>query len=205
MKEHPILFSAPMVRAILDGRKTMTRRVVKFPAAWDGKHVFSNGSYGLKFGVSDDETVRRLPCPYGHPGDRLWVRETWAAPHHYDGHRPREIPEGVGLHFSATEERGGLLWRPSFFMPRWASRITLEVVSVRVERLQEMGLKDWVADFSPDCVQQEKALASFVGRENQTKMAQEFWDSINGKICPWDSNPWVWVIEWTNLNQTGGT
>ena len=178
--ERPILFSGPMVRAILEGRKTQTRRAVKtawIPTIEESARV--NGHPALECLAGD------IVQPYGSIGSRLWVREMWAAPHHYDGHIPREIPEGVGIHYAATEERGGLLWRPSIHMPRWVSRIALEITGVRVERLHGISLNDARAEG----VDQFSVCSPIEFKQ--------LWESINGKKHPWDSNPWVWVIEFT--------
>ena len=202
MKEHPIIFSGPMVRAIQEGRKTQTRRVVKpriknaygfYPADtfWVGEHpnggfwAVDNPNGPTHYMVRDTTKRTGFPCPYGIPGDRLWVRETFWID---DGDRQP--------FYKATEEHPEIFqkWKPSIHMPRWASRLTLDVTDIRVERLQEMSFYDWVADFCPTPNEQEKALASFVGASNQRRMAQDLWDSINGKKYPWESNPWVWVV-----------
>lgn len=192
MKERPILFSAPMVNAILAGIKTQTRRVVK-PQPWTVPFQTQQGDADealfWRYGQEKEDWPYPRFCPYGLDGDRLWVRETWMQPEH-DPEKYR---------YKATNPSYIGRWRPSIHMPRAASRITLEITGVRVERLQQMPYRDWIADFCPDYVQQERALASFVGREEQTRMAKEFWDSINGKKHPWDSNPWVWVIEFKKL------
>lgn len=186
MKEKPILFSGPMVRALLAGTKTQTRRVVKGEALrWLVDDKFTPGF------VADSEN--RL-CPYGQPGDRLWVRETWAAPHSDDGRPPRSIQcDQVSIHYAATEVRGGLLWRPSIHMPRWTSRITLEVTGVRVERLQDISDADALAEGV------DRTNTSIVGYAK--KRYQQLWESINGPDS-WVLNPWVWVVE---FKQTEGS
>lgn len=160
MKERPILFSGPMVRAIREARKTQTRRVVK--EIDPDEFVSSNEADNLA-----------LCCPYGAVGDRLWVRETW------QGNQGdiRYGADGDSLH-------GYNGWRPSIFMPRWASRITLEVTGVRVERVQEIS--------------EEDAQAEGVAHRCDYKVV---WDAINGKKYPWSSNPWVWVIEFKRAVQ----
>jgi len=139
-KERPILFSAPMVRALLDGSKTQTRRIFKLPpgCAWYG------GLGGEKEGWLQDDTgpawwhVSEQRCPYGQPGDRLWVREAWA---------PREIdPECTTAAYRATDDECNGPWKPSIHMPRWACRMELEIISVRVERLQDISEADAVAE-----------------------------------------------------------
>ena len=159
IKERPILFSAPMVRAILEGRKTVTRRAVKIQP----RSKADIGSYGLgqPFIRNPDVTKPNPECPYGRPGDRLWVRETFAiesnrwaddpySPPHKDG-RPTQRYEDDKWdqpHYKATDaepelwyddrDSPGCRWKPSIHMPRWASRILLEITDVRVERLQDI-------------------------------------------------------------------
>lgn len=116
-------------------------------------------------------------------GSLLWVREAWAAPHAYDHLPPRLIPKDARIHYSATEERGGLRWRPSIHMPRWASRILLEVTDVRVERLASISESDAIAE-GIDITDDGQPSVTFAN----------LWDSINGQRAPWQSNPWVWVV-----------
>lgn len=210
MKERPILFSAPMVRAILDGRKTQTRRVVK-PQPVDGDTIQPCGYPQDGFIVGrprDSENAwRNIRCPYGGPGDRLWVRETWAAPHSADHFRPAHIPHGARIHYAATEDRGGLLWRPSIHMPRWASRITLEIVSVRVERLQEISAKDVLAEGAVLRAHDDQfghnPVSAFDGCVylDLKSLWARGWDSINANRAPWESNPWVWAIEFRRVGE----
>ena len=183
MKERPILFSAPMVRALLAGTKTQTRRIVKArDLEWMDVHQ----------GLREPDNAER--CPHGQPGgDRLYVRETWAAPHAYDHLPPRLIPKDARVHYAATEDRGGLLWRPSIHMPRWASRIILEVTSVRVELLQDISEADALADGISDT---GALILDSAGNEQGGPIAEYavLWDQINGDGS-WESNPWVWVVE----------
>jgi len=193
--ERPILFSSEMVRAILDGRKTQTRRVIKPQPnkAWstppieviDGRYV-SHGCY------SD------FKCPYGQPGDRLWVRETWMP----------FTEAGVLLHeaiYKATDkpesdEGAPLRWRPSIFMPRWASRITLEIIDVRVERVQEISLNDCESEGSEYCLN-GKYDFSIVNEPPYLANYHRLWDSINAKRgYGWDVNPFCWVVEFTRVD-----
>ena len=186
MKERPILFSAPMVRAILDGRKTVTRRIFKPDRmTWDANGRYT--TYAMRGGeLSTTGSGPFKPsswlhyCPYGQPGeDRLYVRETWAAPHAYDHLPPRLIPQDARIHYAATEDRGGLLWRPSIHMPRWASRITLEVTGVRVETLGVISHEDALAE-GVSSIEEYKAL----------------WININGAWLP---ETWVWVLDFKGL------
>lgn len=185
MKERPILFSGPMVRAILAGRKTMTRRVVK---------VNASGRY--------------LGCPYGGPGDRLWVRETWATSAYCNERAPAEtashgLPfwyaaDGVVNFTGATTGGPEFItrgkWRPSISMPRWASRIALEITNVRCERLQEISEGDAIAEGW-------KALANDnPGNGGPFDWFRVLWDSTTKKH-PWPSDPHVWVIEFKRVSE----
>lgn len=195
MKERPILFSGQMVRAILEGRKTMTRRIVKPQPVneWNwhpkpGESICGNKRMWLRL------------CPYGQPGDRLWVRETWAAPHAYDHLLPRMFPREARIHYAATEERGGLLWRSSIHMPRWTSRITLEIVDIRVERLLDISEEDARLE-GIDLGGFQSMTEGIAGREHRIKF-RELWETINGPGS-WDANPWVWVVEFKRIEQAG--
>lgn len=194
MKERPILFSAPMVQAILDGSKTQTRRVVK-PQPSSGDH----------FGFDDKQRLQvpawyglwLLACPYGQPGDRLWVRETWAAPDH-----GAQLGFDV-LAFRATHsdsEIPGGRWRPSIHMPRWASRITLEVTGVRVERLQDISEADAMAEGVWRTVSGHYSYGDEYNPSYATACDafRGLWESINGPGS-WEANPWVWVVEFKRL------
>ena len=198
MKESPILFSAPMVRAILDGTKTQTRRVVKIKTP-------KSASF-LDYSV---DGVRVGPCPFGEPGDRLWVRETWAAPHSEDGRPPSAIQcDQLRIHYLASEGRGGLVWRPSIHMPRWASRITLEITGVRVERLWEVSETDAVAEGVASITVSDGGASRWVNYSRPDSKGSAFgdarssyrslWEEINGQGS-WDANPWVWVVEFKRL------
>ena len=194
MKERPILFSAPMVRALLNGTKTQTRRAVK------AKHLPWLENSVLNF---LDGKWNQRPLPYGKPGDRLWVRETWA----HEIHALAAMREEDGpFAYAATDSvqhRLGEKWRPSIFMPRWASRITLEITRVLVERLQDISEEDAIAEGcaknhngyywgGPHAVSGLKQMATAVSAY------QDLWESINGPGS-WDANPWVWVIEFKRV------
>lgn len=215
MKERPILFSAPMVRAILDNRKTMTRRVVnpqpercehpgetprlrwcpkcsKYNAqldCWIPSFVWNANLGPEKTGASSITDY----CPYGKPGDRLWVRETWCCTWPFDGKHCEDGPC-----YKATDEGEcgayltGQKWRPSIFMPRNLSRLTIEVTDVRVERLQQITEHD--------------AEHEGVGRYNEsiafTCMGafSDLWDVLNKKRgFSWESNPFVWVVSFKRI------
>lgn len=245
VKERPILFSPEMVQAILAGRKTQTRRIIKPQPCWDENQVkwvwdvktkgraawgpeYHRPSMGALFGMQD-------ACPYGRAGERLWVRETWqlllARPvswgageddWDYDAEEADGIPKtepimgGSLLYLADGDKKRCNWWRPSIHMPRWASRINLEIIKVRVERLQDISesdaigegvMKNWIGDNCPpeydgewenyaypdgyDCFPCDSARESF----------STLWDSINAKRgFSWDVNPWVWVIEFKVLD-----
>lgn len=191
-RERPIIFSAEMVKAILGSRKTQTRRVCKLanPRSRDAvKH-----------------------CPYGRVGDRLWLREAWAAQHRFDARKPSEIPAGSKVHYRATwEGPSGLLWRTPIYVPRWASRVTLEITDIRVQRLVDITEQDAATEGFPlpnpqPGVLRVKALdgtvtTSRVQTWEFTARGSFFhtWASLNGKRAPWSSDPFVWVISFKRV------
>jgi hypothetical protein len=205
MKERPILMSAPMVRACLDGSKTQTRRVVK-PGNLGGANLpsrqptpnWNSVSYGP--GIWSDDAGFSSRCPYGVPGDRLWVRECWAYNPDF----------GQNLNFvcyraDPGHEYDGLRWRPSIHMPRKACRIVLEVTGVRVERLQDISEADARAE---GVRQMRDGSGCWVSREGPANLVTpwltareayaDLWNVINGASA-WDANPWVWVIEFKRV------
>lgn len=233
MIERPILFSAPMIRALLAGTKTQTRRAVRVqPSARVGAAQVAAGLWAWLRG--DDGSIESLilgkgRCPFGQPGDRLWVRETWckgcahedddsvciayrASQGPNDGpassllvnNIPR--PEGVALWKDSDE-----VWRPSIFMPRWASRILLEVTDVRVERLQDIS----EADAAAEGVEQygtgkdgglrsiNKTWRAYGHEDTQHAVSahasyRSLWNAINGANS-WDANPWVWAVSFRRV------
>lgn len=200
MNERPILFSGEMVRAILDGRKRQTRRVVKL---LDGEHgvswVSTDGGPQEDWLPRDeygDDIDRELTCPYGKPGDRLWVKESWAVAHTGDPYRPSELPKGLHIYYEADESLGGLMKRSPLFMPRAASRITLEITDVRVERVQEITEYDAICEGIPPAEKEWCGADS----HDPVQVFCELWDSINGKRgYTWESNPYVWVITFERI------
>lgn len=233
MKERPVLFSGPMVRAILDGRKTQTRRVVKhrFPVWVMHEHWLAGHPHGGEFEgnwpmVTTDGGPAPIRCPCGVPGDRLWVRETHQ-PHPEAGvdYPGGCVPSNTTVYaadLSPEDRRESGPWRPSIHMPRWASRILLEVTEVRVERVQEISAADahregrppWHLGSSEPLIQACKdaeadnwAIARAAGFSQQeiedgesghtlsVYWFRRLWDSINAKRgYGWDVNPWVWVV-----------
>lgn len=202
MKERPILFSAPMVRAILSDVKTQTRRVVsaRHESLYecDGSALYRDVRHGDPVPVS---------CPYGSPGDVLWVRETW-------GLFDREAiggEKGYGVAWRATHPslddgaewidgpvdypatiKASEKWRPSIHMPRWVCRLRLRVTSVRAERLHDISEADARA---------EGVGPLGVDEDDYTHAAKfrALWDSINGKRFPWSSGPRVWAISFERI------
>jgi hypothetical protein len=191
IKERPILFSGPMIRALLDGTKTQTRRVVKpQPYAAEAPamkaRVYRPGV--AIFGVLADAAVGdEWVCPYGSNGERLWVREAFAFALE-DG---RVGPRPDSAIYRADDNDGWAHgWKPSIHMPRFASRILLEITDVRVERLQDISEADARAEgFSigpPPCI------------DDPIGWYRRLWDQINGSGA-WDANPWVWAISFKRI------
>jgi len=202
MKERPILFSAPMVRALLDGSKTQTRRVVKTDIVLGREALFAPRGRNLHaptFLLPDAKDQAAAYCPHGKPGDRLWVRETF-----------REWPDGIAYRANYSNQEMADVhkpWKPSIFMPRAASRITLEITGVRVERLHDIseddcwaeGIEQVMHDFddASQCTMAKRIGASI---EDAKPLYAQLWESINGPGS-WDLNPWVWVIEFKRAIQ----
>lgn len=188
MKERPILFQSAMVRAILAGTKTQTRRVAKGVVA-----VHSRTGEAL---ATLDSAGPRVACPYGQPGDRLWVRESFS-PYLY-----REgcwyWADGNIAAYDCEKPK------PSIHMWRWASRITLEVTAVRVERLQDISIEDAKAEGAWPDVSVVGDCASYFGIDvlavNPYRAFQMLWERINGPGS-WDANPWVWCVEFKRLER----
>lgn len=174
MKDHPILFSGPLVRAILSGKKTQTRRLIS----------------GRALAMIERDSHEILPCPYGQPGDRLWVREAWG----YDQDGPHSGP----VLFRADRDDPGIRWRPSIHMPRWASRLSLEVVEVRVQRIQDISEEDAQAEGIHEHPAAKIMLDAKGTHVGAFLMA---WNAINGKRPggSWEANPWVWAVSFRRV------
>lgn len=208
MSERSILFSAPMVLALLDGRKTQTRRTVKLP---DARAWWMLGSFDRQKAVFCETTNpargRVVRCPYGAPGDRLWVRETWATltgngvrtVYRADGEDPR-----TGPWTDEQRKANPMKWRPSIYMPRTLSRITLEITRVRVERLQDISAEDAEAE---GVLSRGEAMVVEHDDPSLPWARDRFrtlWDTLNGKRAPWASNPWLWVLDFRRVQVTLG-
>ena len=206
IKERPIIMQADMVRAVLEGRKTQTRRVVKPQPQiglqdywlWEGGKPLEDAGYGARYIHSERHAVVRAMeqcCPYGRVGDRLWVREAWA--HQRDA---TNCPDDGGVLYRATDpgwddNATGLRWRPSIHMPRWASRITLEITDVRVQRVQEITHADIQAEGALPAARDWRKVKHVWGKAADRACFVRLWDSINDhRGYGWDSNPWVWAV-----------
>ncbi|HEJ9941616.1 hypothetical protein GHV48_25980 [Pseudomonas aeruginosa] len=219
MKERPILFNDQMVRAILDGRKTVTRRVMKpqpIPSRSGGHHwpckvhqSMLHVERELQNGEGCWCGLVEAACPYGQPGDRLWVRETWAADAQVDAIEPSDLSQGEPIWYPAdlsVRQTGCSMIskgrvRPSIHMPRWACRILLEITAVRVERLQDISEEQALAEGvrSEPCDHARQACADIGCWGDTAKGAFGFlWESLNGEGS-WAANPWVWVIEFKRV------
>jgi hypothetical protein len=245
VKERPILFSAPMVRSLLDGSKTQTRRLIKLREPFtEYMGTVVAGDPGNFFKNPDTLDYMDLSCPYGEPGDRLWVRETttyweqpdrpkdWHTPRSNESSRPKDgaryqrwmsrvmaeaEPGEDFLVYKADEAKRSLSeWKyphpiyehcvgrfgktvTAIHMHRWASRLTLEITDVRVQRLQDISADDAIAEgikplngfcYGPDGCSDCNEKGCKAERDD----FQKLWDSINAKRALWDSNPWIWVL-----------
>lgn len=213
MKERPIPFSGPMVRALLAGTKTQTRRVCKpqpSQVLGSGRRVYRDEDFKKSWAHlpgMHESLDPYVDVPYGAPGDRLWVRETWAIKTGTDrGHHSRVIyAADMGeklIHWQDGHDIGARYGydltgrernRPSIRMPRWASRITLEITEVRVQRLQEISEADAKAEGIDIGAYADKAYEGIA-----VAMYHELWESING-AGSWDANPWVWAISFRRI------
>jgi hypothetical protein len=195
IKERPILFSAPMVRAILEGRKTVTRREVKMTDLLAVCLEPKEGDPKLK-------AAQKL-CPLGRPGDRLWVRETWAADAQLDAIAPRELSQGEPILYpadAALREVGCSMItpgrsRPSIHMPRWACRTLLEITDIRVERLQGITPEQAIAE---GVMSAERDIDPDGNDYSPCELFGGLWTMING-MESWNANPWVWVVEFKRV------
>lgn len=220
VKERPILFSAPMVRAILDGRKTVTRREInprmhtadssfelhqQPDGSWRPMHTFDESC------MDDQGTEHPITCPFGKIGERLWVRETWYCDHSEVMSGPYLKPDDLDI--SEARDDGTLVyaadgltpyeadqpvWKPSIHMPRWACRILLEITDVRVERLQDISEEQaMVEGVHKQPTTDWYSVPGIDGAGNTPRSAfANLWNSTGGD---WDANPWVWCVSFRRL------
>lgn len=199
MTERPLLMYRHEVIAVLDGLQTQFRRV-----------AMPRARFGTPGKYTDTSTITDVRCPYGRPGDHLWVQETWQTTKFFvrsDGTSP--------IAYLATDADPATgfgpydyNWQSPILMPRWASRITLEILAVRVERLQEISTPDTLKeDIDPDVdllrqsliAKSQKASVDLYHQAHTVSFAA-LWDSINARRgADWHSNPWVWVVEFKKL------
>ncbi|MFD9931483.1 hypothetical protein ACFW0S_24580 [Citrobacter freundii] len=205
MTERGMIFNSEMVRAILDGRKTQTRRIIKLSHERGMLNPVIKGRNGEITSVSC--RLAPLLCPYGQPGDRIWVRETFNG-FWLDDDVIQEIKDGVSLASELCDYKADYSdgskpaegWTPSIHMPRWASRILLEITDVRVERLNAISQADAIAEGAPpshpsiDCVSREYGFPDF-----SRSWFGQTWQYIYGEES-WQANPWVWVIEFKRID-----
>lgn len=230
-RERPILFSAPMVRAILAGTKTQTRRAVRTMPECHAAITSSRHLSGLNWRlIGEHGTWMDVHCPYGQPGDRLYVRETWRVGARWDDSKPSDIPPnsctvlyragGFTTNGDAGERiHGGECSNPDWagktrtaiHMPRWASRIDLEITGVRVERLNAISEEDADCEGCPPCSRCNgvgwinhgpdggwQCDAPGCGDGTMKDQFRQLWESING-AGSWDANPWVWAVEFKRV------
>lgn len=199
MRERPILFNGHMVRAILGGQKTQTRRAV---SGVRGDNCLllrkpTKTRSGIVTHVLD--APERGLCPFGQPGDRLWVRETWSQEGCGAGevHWRADALTAGGLR---ADEVAAMRWRPSIHMPRWACRLVLEITAVRVERLQAISEADAVAEG----LSQSESGSWLPGPCDHPEWAfHQLWAQVYGEPA-WEANPWVWVIEFKRVEADHG-
>ncbi|ASM11823.1 ASCH domain-containing protein [Serratia marcescens] len=205
MKERPVIFNGEMVRAIIDGRKTQTRRPIKFPLLDKnmGCELAGNELAG------EVRAGNYSNVPFGQVGDRLWVRETWQGPlvdeEHLDDYLANvekfQTPQfceyaadgGARPEFCDLDDNVRQGWRPSIHMPRWASRITLEITAVRVERLNDIS--------DGDAISEGCSISDMKSGDCVADVFARLWSSIYG-VDSWNANPWVWVIEFRRVDDS---
>jgi hypothetical protein len=194
IKERPIIFNSEMVKPILDGRKTQTRRVCKpQPVWWDGDYAFCG--YDKNCPLTSEAVIKY--CPYGKIGDRLWVREAHIITKIIkNGKLKKDVIYCNGVKEKKCEfirtttfKIINRKWTSPLFMPRWASRITLEITNIRVERLQEISAEDIL-----------KEGFEVYPIPLNFKNFKNLWNSIHKKEYCWESNPWVWVVEFRRVD-----
>lgn len=246
MRERGMIFNAEMVRAILDGRKTQTRRIVNWHGLNEGLNLNFSGLKVREYPngwviesesrSSSEWRCKPTPCPFGSIGDRIWVRETWATLGNEDGcyvdweenlckgdersaariyrasceQRPGDyglwsIPDDACWKPHTENQKFEGAWRPSIHMPRWASRILLEITDVRVERLNSIhdvdAMREGIQNLTT-CSHADFGIPGVVNAQHPVRAFQLLWESIYGAES-WKANPWVWVIEFKRVEGGG--
>lgn len=208
MKERPMLFSAPMVKALLAGTKTQTRRIMKPQPRQGSTHdaILAVNGFIVSAGFIDDVGLQDVKFPYGSNGCRIWVKETFRP---QDG-MTMEYRDRSEVEYRADGDRPkeptDCHWKPSIFMPRWASRITLEIEQVRVERLNDISEEDAKAE---GCEKEDESdesgyitesdiISGYTTPQNYSIAYERLWERINGPGS-WAKNPWVWAITFRRL------
>ena len=204
-------------RALIEGRKTQTRRIINpqpdydinndgeglpwFPWFWRGRKNFGQAVGGCRDKIFFGQAIAKH-CPYGQPGDLIWAREQFAylPASAYRGsagieQRPSPgCPDMAAVFREGFDRSGRKQWRPSIHMPRWASRLTLRITDVRVERVQDTSESDSIAEGVSDCYEITDPATGEINRD-ACEAFEELWDSINGpRGYGWDANPWVWAL-----------
>lgn len=190
MNQRGIIFSKPMVLALLADIKTQTRRKLKFQPA------------------NESELPALTACPYGQPGDRLWVREAWRTLKEYDAIQPGELPRDTPLRYEADQHYNQYEFEPGrlrqgIFMPRWASRMELEITQVRLQRLQDISDSDAIAE-GIHAIHGSTPTEEFLADEEDEDLLgpadlyRAVWESLHG-VGSWDKNSWIWVVEFERL------
>lgn len=218
MKERPILMHARSINGILEGRKMQTRRIIKIPQVY----LSSYGASIVKMSMVDGEALiegwpkqeremgnfgrcQRIKCPYGQPGDRLWVRETWRPkPWAKDRHSHPEVAYRADDKSGSLNQNLEILkkllpgWKPSIHMPRWASRLNLEVLSIDVQRVQDISEADAKAEGCqiPEVMHADEPIESYDYRT----YFRALWDDTNGAGA-WERNDWCWVVDFKRIEQ----
>lgn len=200
MTEHPMLFSGTMIRALLDGTKTQTRRIIKPPLGSQAQFVKWEGESWLAQGLIGDIPIewrsKILYCPHGVPGDRIWCKETFSPHPEFPSEIIYRADRGGDYQGQA---QGHFKWKPSIFMPRSASRITLEIVSVGVERLNDITEADAKAEGAQE--RHNVFFHDFYQAQMDNTYRRNYavlWETINGKRS-WADNPFVWKITFRRI------
>jgi hypothetical protein len=226
------MFQGPMVRAILAGKKTQTRRVIKPAPFFNGVDEDGNEIWRLTkswSAISHFPRDGQSDCPFGMPGDQLWVREKfWKQSRQRVGYAADMMSYGIAdehnvetgdvipdskMFPSRMYGTRGVRWQPSIHMPQWASRLTLEITDIRAERLQAITREDVRAEGVPETFGEipdwvESRFPELASHEwdnlNWAAQWERCWDSINGKTFPWSSNPFVWAITFKVITPSAG-